>query len=460
MTMQASRLKRGVSNIHSITRNNSSNHRHRYHNHYNRSNNNNNGYLNWFGGVSSMVFGAAMVRYMEPKTTTTFSERFETVNGEQLDIIYTGYHKWRSMGDKGYVFMNEVTRTFKPHFSYAVYRKKYTMDEALAFERKNLNVDSYEIITTNDFPFHYNRAKKKREEELKKIQDDRWEKASDQERRIIYDEIQEQKKRQRILKDMRYIYHYIETMYEKITEISFCFVIIILRRRRRGTNPKAKEAREGFLTEISEKKLADQETKEAEDYLANRDKYKQSEMMLELMETDEAMNNLYIIHLKFLMDWTFPDLLFVLINAWNDFGLFNYSTHTQQTLSSIKLYECMEDITKIHDGDEVLVVINEPNHELKIYFKDNFIPIGYDGSSKHISQKNKQKQAVAYEKWIQHCDNQPFQEILSLKTDLLNECFKVFFLQNSKTCKITTPKLCEIMDTTDDFNRIVRKYGL
>lgn len=232
------------------------------------------------------------------------------------------------------------------------------------------------------------------------------------------------------------------------------------RRKRKGTEPAAKEGREGFMTEISEKKLAKQLEREADEYLKNRDWNKQREQQLELMESEDAMNNLYIFHLKFLMDWTFPDLLFVMLNAWNDFGLFNYSTHTQQTLASIKMINALEDIQKIHEGDELLVVVNEPNHSLQIYFKDNFIPIGYEGSSKHISQKNKQKQQTNYEKWLKHCERQPFQPLLTLKTDLLNECFKVFFLQNSKMCRITTPTQTEITNSEDDFERIKRKYGL
>lgn len=214
------------------------------------------------------------------------------------------------------------------------------------------------------------------------------------------------------------------------------------------------------MTELSEKALANKMQTEADEYLKNRDKYKQSEMMLELMETDDAMNNMYIFHIKFMMDWTFPDLLWVLTNAWNDFGLFNYSTHTQQTLSTIKLFNALEDTQKLHEGDELLIIINEPNHELQIYFKDNFIPIGFDGSSKHSSIKNKQKQKIHYQKFMEHYDKQPFRLLITLKTDLLNECFKVFFLQNSKVCKITTPKECVVTETNSEFERIQQKYGL
>ena len=206
--------------------------------------------------------------------------------------------------------------------------------------------------------------------------------------------------------------------------------------------------------------IAERVEKEAAEYLANRDTSKQVEVMLELMESEDAMNNLYIFHLKFLEAWTFPDLMYVLMNAWNDFGLFNYQTHTQQTLSGIKFINDLEDVQKIHEGDELLVVVNEPNHELNICFKDNFIPIGYDGSSQHITQRNKQKQALHYREWMRHSESQPFKRLLTLKTDLLNECFKVFFLQNSKVCKVTTPKICEVTDIEDDFERIKRKYNL
>ena len=149
-----------------------------------------------------MVLSAAMFRYMEPKTTTTYSEQFER-DGDVLEIIYTGYHKWRSQTNKSYHFMNEFEGTFKPKFSYGVYRKKYSNEEALEFERQNLDLEKYEAITSNDFPFHYNRAKKRRQDELKKIRDEQWEKASDEERKRMYDQIQEEKRRQRIVKDLR-----------------------------------------------------------------------------------------------------------------------------------------------------------------------------------------------------------------------------------------------------------------
>lgn len=193
------------SHIQCFSRRRSKSHHHHRHN-YNRYSYDGFNYFKVFGGASSMVFGASMIRYMEPKTNTTFSDKFETEDGDLLDIIFTGYHKWRSMGDKSYVFMNEFNKTFTPHFCYAVYRKKFTMEQALEFEKKNINVDSYEIITTNDFPYHYNRAKKKRLEELKQIQDEKWQKASDEERRVIYDEIQDQKRKERMLKDLRYDY--------------------------------------------------------------------------------------------------------------------------------------------------------------------------------------------------------------------------------------------------------------
>ena len=61
---------------------------------------------------------------------------------------------------------------------------------------------------------------------------------------------------------------------------------------------------------------------------------------------------------------------------------------------------------------------------------------------------------------MKHCDDQPFKLLITLKTDLLNECFKVFFLQNSKVCKITTPKECVVTDTMTEFERIQQKYGL
>merc|ERR1719203_552631 len=134
-----------------------------------------------------------------------------------------------------------MNRTFTPHFSYAVYRKKYSMEEALEFERNNLDLTKYEDITSNDFPYHYNRAKKRRKADMQAIQDERWENASDEERRKIYDEMQEQKKKERILAD--------------------------LRRKRKGTSPKAIESREGFTTEITEKMLAQRVAQEAQDYL-------------------------------------------------------------------------------------------------------------------------------------------------------------------------------------------------
>jgi len=330
--------------------------------------------------------------------------------------------------------MDKFTRTFTPHFSYAVYRKKYSMEEALDFERNNLDLIKYEDITSNDFPYHYNRAKKRRKEDMQKIQDERWENASDDERRQIYDEMQEQKKKERILAD--------------------------LRRKRKGTNPKAIESREGFTTEITEKILAKRVAKEAEDYEANRDVSKQVEVMLELMESEDPLNNLYIFHIKFLENWTFPDFMYTMMNAWNDFGLFNYQTHTQQTLSGIKFINNLEDTQKIHEGDELLMVVNEPNHELNIYFKDNFIAIGLEGSSQHMTQQNKQKQALHFDAAMKHSENQPFRHLLKLKTDLLNECVKVFFLQNSKTCKVTTPRQCELTDIESDFERIKKKYGL
>ena len=238
------------------------------------------------------------------------------------------------------------------------------------------------------------------------------------------------------------------------------FIDNIFRRKRRGTSPKAKESREGYVTEISEKLLARSKDKEAEEYEANRDYDKRRAMMLELMETEDAMNNLYIFHLKFLIDWTLIDFLDVLISVWNDFGLMNYSTHTQQTLSAITLMNKIEEYPQIHAGDEMLIVVNEPNHELKVYVKDNYLKIGMDGSSKHVSQRNKQKQALNYHKYLAHIENQPFKEILAIKTDLLNECFKVFFLQNSRICKITTPQQTEITDDNERFKQILKKYSL
>ena len=140
---------------------------------------------------------------MEPKTTTTFSEKFENDDGNILDIVYTGYHKWTSQGNKSAVFMDKVNKTFVPHFSYAVYRKKYTMEEALEFERDNLDLTKYEDITSNDFPYHYNRAKKRRKDELQKLQDEKWDNASDEERKSLYNELQEQRKKERLLADLR-----------------------------------------------------------------------------------------------------------------------------------------------------------------------------------------------------------------------------------------------------------------
>ena len=216
----------------------------------------------------------------------------------------------------------------------------------------------------------------------------------------------------------------------------------------------------GYMTEIGEKELKKQLEREANEYLLHRDFDKQRDVMLELMESDEAQNNLYIFHVKFLVDWTMPDLIVILMRAWNDIGLFNYSTHTQQTLSSIQLFNDLEDNPTIHEGDELLLVVNEPNHELKIYFKDNFIGIGEEGSSKHISMKNAQKMRVNYDKWMKYCESQPFQCLMSLKTDLLNECIKVSFLTNSTTCRITTPKQCEVVDSESEIERIKRKYDL
>ena len=152
-----------------------------------------------------MMFSAAMVRYMEPKTTTPFSEQFEN-DGSILDIIYTGYHKWRSQTNKSYHFMNEAGGTFRPKFSYAVYRKKFTNDEALEYERQNLGLKQYEEITSNDFPFHYNRAKKRRQTEMKRLRDEKWENASDDERKRMYDQIQNEKRRERIIKDLKYVF--------------------------------------------------------------------------------------------------------------------------------------------------------------------------------------------------------------------------------------------------------------
>eukprot|EP01083_Nonionella_stella_P266633 901710_1 len=224
----------------------------------------------------------------------------------------------------------------------------------------------------------------------------------------MYNQIQVEKKRERIVKD--------------------------LRRQRRGRDPKAKEARSGYYTEISEKELSKKLEVEAREYLLHRDYNKQRDVMLELMETDEAQNNLYIFHIKFLQGWSILDFLHMLFEAWNNFGLFNYSTHTQQTLSCIKLVNDLEEKKGgIHEGDELLIIVNEPNHELSIYFKDNYIPIGFDGSNKHIRSKNKQKQQLNYAKWIEHCEKQPFVRLCKIKTDLLNECVKVCFLQNSTT---------------------------
>ena len=163
-------------------------------------------HFQWLGASSSMMLSATVIRYMEPKTQTTYSESFESNEGDVTSIIYTGYHKWISQHDKSRVFLDDATKTFKPRFSYAVYRKKYTMDEALKLERDNLDLDVCDRITSNDFPFHYKRAKKRREQELKSIKDERWENASREERRIIYDELQLEKRRQRILKDKRYIF--------------------------------------------------------------------------------------------------------------------------------------------------------------------------------------------------------------------------------------------------------------
>jgi len=391
-------------------------------------------YLKWLGGTSCITACATMVRYMEPKTTTTFSDKFENDDGDILNIVHTGYHKWRSQIHKSAVFLDAFADTFKPHFSYAVYRKKYSMDEALELERQNLDIETYELITSNDFPYHYNRAKKRREDELKLLRDTKWEKASPEERRKMYDEFQAVKKRERAQHDIR--------------------------RKRRGVAPKAIESTEDAVTEISEKNAERKREEEVEEYLSNRDEDKQKEVLLELMESDEAMNNLYIFHIKFLMDWMFTDFYFVLLEGWNDFGLLNFSTHTEQTLAMIELINGMENKPKIHGGDELLIVVNEPKHELQVYHKDTFIPIGYDGSSKHISQKNKQRQHANYEKYIAHCDAQPFRLLVSIKTDLLSECMKQFFLQNSKIAKVTAPEICEIRDANSEFERIKQKYGL
>ena len=180
--------------------------------------------------------------------------------------------------------------------------------------------------------------------------------------------------------------------------------------------------------------------------------------MMELMKTDDAMNNLYIFHLKFMQKWNFVMFTDVLMRVWNDFGLFNYNTQTQTTLAAIKFVNNMEDLPGIHEGDEMLIVVNEPKHELKIFFKDNWIPHGYDGSAR--SQKNKQRQRIQYEKWIEHCNNNPFKNVITLKTDLLNECFKVFLLQNSKIARITTPKEVDVQDTDQRLQAIIDKYNL
>ena len=181
---------------------------------------------------------------------------------------------------------------------------------------------------------------------------------------------------------------------------------------------------------------------------------------MELRETEEALDSVYVIHVKMLADWTTPDLLFVLFSAWNDFGLLNYETHTQHTLSGLALVDALENTQKLHAGDELLAVVDEARHELRIYSKDNFLAVGAEGSSKHISQRNKHKQRSHYDAYLRHCERQPFRLLLALKTDLLNECFKVFFLQNSKTCRVTTPTQCQVTDPQKDFERIKRKYNL
>ena len=190
----------------------------------------------------------------------------------------------------------------------------------------------------------------------------------------------------------------------------------------------------------------------------NIDEEKKAKRMMLYMQTDEALDNLYIFHLKILQRMDFCQFIQSFMTIWDTFGLLNYSTYTQQTLSAANFINDLEAERPMHDGDEILIVINEPLHDLKIYYKDNWIPHGYDGSAR--KQSNKQKQKFQHKKWLEHCESTPWKCIFSIKTDLLSECFKVFLLQNSKAAKITTPKQVEVHESDAKLDQIINKYGL
>jgi len=391
----------------------------------------------WFGGASGVMLCASVVRYMEPKTMVTFSDTFEYNDSDILELIHTGYHKWRSQRDKYFVFYCEFTQTFVPHFCFAVYRKKYGMDEALELERQNLNLATYDLITSNDFPFHYNRTRKRMMDDLKREKNEQWETATKEEREQMYRDWQGEKRRESLMQDMRRIRTGIDKNIDDKIAIH-------------------------HISEQGERNIERRRHLEAEQYVKDgRDPERERDMMLQLMESDEAMNSVYIIHLKFLVDWTWPEVLKIMVGIYNDFGLLNYATHTEQTLSCVQMVNAVEDTPRIHAYDDLLIVMDEPNHEFRLYYKDNWIPNGFDGCAQHITSKNRQKQSLNYQQYMARCDAQPYRLMCSIKSDLLAECFKVFFLQNSQLCRVTTPSKYETEPVFESqFEKIKNKYGL
>lgn len=107
-------------------------------------------------------------------------------------------------------------------------------------------------------------------------------------------------------------------------------------------------------------------------------------------------------------------------------------TNTRAGILFINEFETF--VTRLYKGDELLIIINEITHEFNMYYRDNHFPAGFRGREEKLRRDD------LYLKFKEKNLKEEFKNIISMQSDLLNECFTYLFLTGqSGLVKLTQP---------------------
>ena len=384
---------------------------------------------------SSVIVSSTIIRFMEPKTSVLYNENFSTGNeDEKLPLIQVGYHRWRSTITQRR-FGQRFVKVLKPLFSFGVYHRTFNEFEITdindnierEYKLKMNSTDNndnrkkdimrdhpFRALMENDFPYHYQKANnfrnKKRDNMIKKLKKDA---RSQEELDVILK--QEQIERNRRTKR-------VDDLYERKRPSA----------QTEFTNP--------IISEVEEREMIkDGNIGYDREYFIEMNDDDKIGFLNMLFQSENKMENLYIIHLNFLISIPGSEFIGNLYRYLDRYTKVKYNFDIATTLSGLLLLGEFEDIKRIKDGDELLLLLNETSHKFELYYKSNHVRIGYG----RMERDSKNKFDIDNKK--------EFKLLLSIQSDLLIECFKYIFIYgNSGITNFTEPSTIETYNFDDE----------